>query len=53
MAASLAAALAAFLWSNRPPARIYLGDGGSYLLGTAMTVLLAYTWGVGVDRSAA
>ena len=51
MAASLAGALAAFLWFNRPPARIYLGDGGSYLLGAAMTVLLAYTWGVGVAAS--
>ena len=50
-AASLAGALAAFLWFNRPPARIYLGDGGSYLLGAAMTVLLAYAWGVGVAVS--
>ena len=51
MAASLAGALATFLWANRPPARIYLGDGGSYLLGAAMSVLLAYTWGVGVAAS--
>jgi UDP-GlcNAc:undecaprenyl-phosphate GlcNAc-1-phosphate transferase len=51
MGASLAGALATFLWSNRPPARIYLGDGGSYLLGAAMTVLLAYTWGDGVAVS--
>ena len=51
MAASLAGALATFLWSNRPPARIYLGDGGSYLLGASMSVLLAYTWGVGVTAS--
>jgi UDP-GlcNAc:undecaprenyl-phosphate GlcNAc-1-phosphate transferase len=48
---SLAGALAPFLWSNRPPARIYLGDGGSYLLGAGMSVLLAYTWGVGVAVS--
>jgi UDP-GlcNAc:undecaprenyl-phosphate GlcNAc-1-phosphate transferase len=47
MAASLTAALIAFLWYNRPPARIYLGDGGSYLIGASMTVLLAYAWGVG------
>jgi UDP-GlcNAc:undecaprenyl-phosphate GlcNAc-1-phosphate transferase len=26
-------ALLAFLWYNLPPARIYLGDGGAYLLG--------------------
>src|SRR5580700_6971368 len=51
MAASLAGALGAFLWYNRPPARIYLGDGGSYLLGAATTVLLAYAWGVGVPIS--
>jgi UDP-GlcNAc:undecaprenyl-phosphate GlcNAc-1-phosphate transferase len=51
MAASLAGALATFLWSNRPPARIYFGDGGSYLLGAAMSVLLAYAWGVGVAVS--
>lgn len=48
LAASLTAALVAFLWYNRPPARIYLGDGGSYLIGAAMTVLLCYAWGVGV-----
>ncbi len=51
MAASLTAALVAFLWYNRPPARIYLGDGGSYLLGASMTVLLTYAWGVGVAAS--
>ena len=47
MAASLAGALVAFAWYNRPPARIYLGDGGSYLIGASMTVLLTYAWGVG------
>jgi UDP-GlcNAc:undecaprenyl-phosphate GlcNAc-1-phosphate transferase len=51
MGASLAGALLAFLWFNRPPARIYLGDGGSYLLGAAMTVLLAQAWAVGVGRA--
>jgi UDP-GlcNAc:undecaprenyl-phosphate GlcNAc-1-phosphate transferase len=44
---SLLGALVAFLWYNRPPARIYLGDGGSYLIGATMTVLLVRTWGVG------
>jgi UDP-GlcNAc:undecaprenyl-phosphate GlcNAc-1-phosphate transferase len=48
MAASLTGALMAFLWFNRPPARIYLGDGGSYLLGAAMAVLLTQAWAVGV-----
>lgn len=51
LAASLTGALLAFLFYNRPPARIYLGDGGSYLLGATMTVLLAYAWGVGVAAS--
>jgi UDP-GlcNAc:undecaprenyl-phosphate GlcNAc-1-phosphate transferase len=44
MAVALGAALVGFLVFNRPPARIYLGDGGSYLLGTALAVLLAGTW---------
>lgn len=35
---ALAGALAAFLVFNRPPARIYLGDGGAYLLGTALAL---------------
>ncbi|HXA31366.1 MAG TPA: hypothetical protein VNV87_03825 [Acidimicrobiales bacterium] len=47
-AASLAAALVGFLLYNRPPARIYLGDGGTYLLGASMTLLLAQAWGVGI-----
>jgi UDP-GlcNAc:undecaprenyl-phosphate GlcNAc-1-phosphate transferase len=44
LATALAAALVAFLIFNRPPARIYLGDGGAYLLGTALTVLVAGAW---------
>jgi UDP-GlcNAc:undecaprenyl-phosphate GlcNAc-1-phosphate transferase len=51
LALALACGLAGFLVYNRPPARIYLGDGGSYLLGTALTVLLASAWAPGV-RSA-
>ena len=49
MAASLTGALVGFVWYNRPPARIYLGDGGSYLIGASMTVLLAYAWGIGIS----
>jgi UDP-GlcNAc:undecaprenyl-phosphate GlcNAc-1-phosphate transferase len=48
LALSLAAALLAFLLFNRPPARIYLGDGGAYLLGTALTVLLVASFAPGV-----
>lgn len=39
LAAALGGAAAGFLLYNRPPARIFLGDGGSYLLGTGMAVL--------------
>jgi UDP-GlcNAc:undecaprenyl-phosphate GlcNAc-1-phosphate transferase len=41
VALALAGALAGFLVWNRSPARIYLGDAGSYLLGTALGLLLA------------
>jgi UDP-GlcNAc:undecaprenyl-phosphate GlcNAc-1-phosphate transferase len=51
LALALAAALAAFAVYNRPPARVYLGDGGSYLLGTALTVLVASAWAPGVPAS--
>jgi len=47
-AGALVGTLVAFLLYNRPPARIYLGDGGSYLIGASMAVLLTYAWGVGV-----
>lgn len=36
MAASLAGACLGFLWFNRQPARIYLGDTGSMFLGTVL-----------------
>jgi UDP-GlcNAc:undecaprenyl-phosphate GlcNAc-1-phosphate transferase len=35
---SLAGVLAGFLVYNLPPARIYLGDSGAYLLGTALAL---------------
>jgi UDP-N-acetylmuramyl pentapeptide phosphotransferase/UDP-N-acetylglucosamine-1-phosphate transferase len=41
LALAVAGACAGFLVWNRPPARIYLGDSGSYLLGTALALLLA------------
>src|SRR5206468_791137 len=41
LAVALCGALVGFLAFNRPPARIYLGDGGSYLLGTALALLAA------------
>ncbi len=42
LAAALAGGCAGFLVHNRPPARIYLGDAGSYLLGSAAAVLVVH-----------
>jgi UDP-GlcNAc:undecaprenyl-phosphate GlcNAc-1-phosphate transferase len=42
-ALALTGALVGFLFWNRPPARIYLGDAGSYLVGTALALLLGLT----------
>lgn len=42
-AMALAGALLGFLVWNRPPARIYLGDAGSYLVGTGLALLLVLT----------
>ena len=39
LAIALVGALAGFLVWNRPPARVYLGDAGSYLIGTALAML--------------
>lgn len=44
LAVALGAALVAFLLFNRPPARVYLGDGGAYLLGAALSVLVSEAW---------
>jgi UDP-GlcNAc:undecaprenyl-phosphate GlcNAc-1-phosphate transferase len=38
---ALAGGLVAFLAWNRPPARIFLGDGGAYAVGTLLAVLAA------------
>jgi UDP-GlcNAc:undecaprenyl-phosphate/decaprenyl-phosphate GlcNAc-1-phosphate transferase len=47
LAVALALGLVGFLVYNRPPARVYLGDGGSYLLGAALVTLLAGAWAPG------
>lgn len=52
IALGLAGALIGFLLWNRPPARIYAGDAGSYLVGTALALLLCITATVEDDRSA-
>lgn len=44
-------ALLGFLWHNRPPARIFMGDGGSYLVGFLIAVsMLMATFAGGGDR---
>jgi UDP-GlcNAc:undecaprenyl-phosphate GlcNAc-1-phosphate transferase len=42
IAIALVAGLAAFLAFNLPPARVYLGDGGAYLVGTALAILFTF-----------
>ncbi len=41
LALALLGALLGFLIFNRPPARIYLGDAGAYLIGVALALLAA------------
>lgn len=53
LALALAGGLGGFLVWNRPPARIYLGDSGSYLVGTALAVLLVDAWGEGTPTAVA
>lgn len=50
-AVSCLGAVGGFLVHNRPPARIYLGDGGSYLLGTTLTLLAVLSWNSRVSTS--
>ncbi len=47
-------ALLGFLWHNRPPARLFMGDAGSYLIGylMAMSTLTATFAGENVPRHA-
>jgi UDP-GlcNAc:undecaprenyl-phosphate GlcNAc-1-phosphate transferase len=53
VASALAAALCGFLLWNRPPASIYLGDAGSYLIGAALAVLATSTIGSSGSASTA
>lgn len=50
----LVGSLLGFLWHNRPPARLFMGDAGSYLVGylLAMTTLSATFAGANVPRHA-
>lgn len=50
-ALAVAGALTGFLVFNRPPARVYLGDGGAYLTGTALVLLAALA--IDADRDVA
>lgn len=47
LAVTLGFGLVGFLAFNRPPARVYLGDGGAYLLGAALAVCVARGFGPG------
>jgi UDP-GlcNAc:undecaprenyl-phosphate GlcNAc-1-phosphate transferase len=49
LALALAGGVGGFLLHNRPPARIYLGDAGSYLIGAALAILLVRTWTPGAS----
>lgn len=40
-------ALLGFLWHNRPPAKIFMGDGGSYLVGFLIAVAMLMATFVG------
>ena len=51
LATATAAGVAGFLLYNRPPARVYLGDGGAYLLGAILAVLLALEWSTAHRRA--
>ena len=46
-ALALTCAAAAFLIFNRPPAKVFLGDGGTYFLGVSFAALLASAWAPG------
>jgi UDP-GlcNAc:undecaprenyl-phosphate GlcNAc-1-phosphate transferase len=51
----LVGSLVGFLWHNRPPARIFMGDAGSYFVGfnvAAATLLASYTGYQGEHRHA-
>ena len=47
VAVALAGGVAGFLVYNVPPAKVFLGDGGSYLIGATAAGLLATAWAPG------
>jgi UDP-GlcNAc:undecaprenyl-phosphate/decaprenyl-phosphate GlcNAc-1-phosphate transferase len=47
VAVATAGALVGFLVYNRPPAKVYLGDAGAYLLGATLALLVASAWAPG------
>jgi UDP-GlcNAc:undecaprenyl-phosphate GlcNAc-1-phosphate transferase len=50
----LVGAIAGFLWHNKPPARMFMGDAGSYFIGflLAMATIMATFTGGGLPRHA-
>ena len=53
LALALAGALAGILVWNRPPARIFLGDAGSYAIGTALGMLVGSAYSPGARGAVA
>jgi UDP-GlcNAc:undecaprenyl-phosphate GlcNAc-1-phosphate transferase len=51
IAIALAAGLTAFLAFNLPPAAVYLGDGGAYLIGTTLAALFVIACQAGSGAS--
>jgi UDP-GlcNAc:undecaprenyl-phosphate GlcNAc-1-phosphate transferase len=49
LAALLCGSLLGFLWFNLPPARLYLGDGGSLVVGLLLAVIAVRTTYVDLD----
>jgi len=43
-------AILGFLWHNRPPAKIFMGDGGSYLVGFLIAVAMLMATFAGNDQ---
>jgi UDP-N-acetylmuramyl pentapeptide phosphotransferase/UDP-N-acetylglucosamine-1-phosphate transferase len=53
LAAALAGAGACFLFFNFPTARVFLGDAGSYVLGSGLAMSLVIVWRRGATPTAA
>ncbi|MCC9605935.1 undecaprenyl/decaprenyl-phosphate alpha-N-acetylglucosaminyl 1-phosphate transferase [Blastopirellula sp. JC732] len=48
----LTGAMLGFLWHNRPPAKIFMGDAGSYLIGFCIAIMTIIATFAGYDEGA-